>query len=480
MITQNTPIEILPFTINELTELNVEEGKGVLDILLRNLRLNLDIEYEANRINGIEYAQVYSELYQANLNASINYVATRTKLGYELNILKLQADQLAASLLKVPAEIAQIEAETEQIKLVTSSRIPAEIANIIKQGEIADKQLALTELELTLKAPAEIAQITAQTALITAQKSSVLEELTLVPHKALLLQGQVTQVGAETTLTLKNVDRIQEELAKIPLEAEILRKESLKSDAQISLVNKQVEEATLQLGKIPKEIEFIVAQTAKQTADIAQTTATTDRISKETLGKLPIEISNLAKVGLQAEAETQLTISRKAELLETIKKVPVEIEYMQSQITNMAKQTLILDKNLELKLGELDIQLQQIDINKAELDIKREQLLVTKAQVLSNQAQADLYKQKVVTEVAQTDATVIGTGSVIALNNLVLEGQISGYKRDAEQKSAKVMLDAWMIGAQNQEREANAINKLTDTSFGMVMTKLFQGIDLAI
>ena len=65
MITQNTPIEILPFTINELTELNVEEGKGVLDILLRNLRLNLDIEYEANRINGIEYAQVYSELYQA-------------------------------------------------------------------------------------------------------------------------------------------------------------------------------------------------------------------------------------------------------------------------------------------------------------------------------------------------------------------------------------------------------------------------------
>lgn len=451
MPTLNGPIEIAPFTITELTQLDVDTGTGVLDILLRNLRINLELEYNQNRINGVEYAQVYSELYQANLNASVSYVAMRTKLGYELRLLELQTEQLAASLLKVPAEIAQIEAETAQTNLITTSRIPADVL-----------------------------QVKAQTSLTDTQRLNVIEEMTLIPQRVTLLQGQVTQVGAETQLTLKNVDRLQQELAKIPLETEILRKESLRMDAQVNLVNKQVDEITLQLGKVPKEIELLAAQTAQQSAATAQTTATTDRITKETLQKLPIEVTNLTKQGQQLEAEVSLTTSRKAEIDASIEKIPVEIELTQAQIANMSRQSLILDKELELKRAEIDIRIQQLDIDRAELDLKREQLEIARAQVATTEAQTALYAQKVVTEKAQTDSTVIGVGSVIGLNNMVLQGQVNGYKRDAEQKTAKVLLDAWMVGAQNQEREANSINKLTDTQFGGVMTKLFQGIDVVL
>ena len=442
------PVEILPINIAEITQVDLE-GAGTLDVLLRSLRLNLSEEYDNNRINGPEYAQVFTDLHVAHLNAAITYSIQRQKLGYELGLLKLEGDIAEKNLLKVGAEIAAIEAGTRQTEYITTNKLPVDI------------QAVEAEISLTNQ-----------------RKANMVEEATLIPHQLALLQNQAGQVTAETALVVKNTERVTEELTKIPLEAEILRKQALREDASISLINKQVEEVTLNLGKVPKEIAMIEAQTQAQLANKEQSAATTARILRETELKLPIEIANLTKQGTVMDAEADLTVARTEEIDANIAKIPVEVAYLQAQVANMAKQNLILEKNLELKAGELDLQRQQIDLAIAELAIKREELEVAKASVLTQKAQADLYAAKVITETAQTQGGIAQPGSIIDWNNQVLEGQVTGYKNDALQKACKIYLDAWMVGAQNEVREANTLNRLDDTSFGTAMQVMLKGANI--
>ena len=473
------PVDITPVDIKELTE-SALDGKGILDVLLQTMNVHLADQYDQSRINGVEYAGAYTELYAANLNAAVNYSIQRQRLSYELANLQYQGMLTLSGVQKSEAEIKGIEANTLQTEYVTANQLPAQVANLIKEGELTGKRVTIAELDITTKIPAEVQQIQAGTLLTNTQKENIIEEMTLIQHKASLLGAQLSQSTAETQLTVKQTDRLQAELAKIPVEVEILRKQSLREDANISLVNKQVEEITLQLTKIPKEVLLVEAQTAMQASSKDQADATTARILKETQLRLPVEVANLTKQGEALNAEIGLTGARTQEVTANLAKIPVEVNYLQAQIANMTKQNLILEKNLELKSGELDIQAQQITLGYAEIDLKKEQLLVAKEQVKINEAQSALYMAKVVTEQAQTKGGVAEAGSVIDYNNQVLQGQIDGYKNDALQKTTKIYLDAWMIGAQAEIREANNINKLDDPSFGKVMTAMLKGVDISL
>lgn len=526
----STPVEIVPFDIPELTDKTID-GKGVLDVLLTTLRLQLDLEYNSGRIDGVAYADVFSDLYTANLNAAVNYVIQRNKLGYELANLELDGSLIAANIERagaeteqirlittdrIPAEVLQIKANTDRTNKETTEMLPAQIANLEKQGEVLDQQILestyrveyllpkelekitadiavttsqgnsidaqteQTRLVTASKIPADVLQTQSQTRLIETQRDNLLEEMTLIPYKLNLLDAQINQVKAESALTNKNTDRVTAELAKIPVETELLRKQVLRVDADIELTNKQVEAATAELTKIPLQVELLSAQVANQTASTAQTEATTTRITRETELRLPVEIDNLTKQGENIEADLALTQARTNEVTQNLAKIPVEINYLQAQVANMAKQNLIAEKNLELKQGELDIQAQQIQLGLTEIDLRKQQLEVAKEQVAINRAQAELYEAKVITENAQTQGNIAQEGSVIDYNNKVLQGQIDGYKNDALQKATKIYLDAWMIGAQNEVREANTTNKLDDPSFGKVITSMLTSIDIVV
>lgn len=445
-----TPVEILPVDIAELTEVKIE-GKGVLDVLLRTMDLHVAEQWDKGRIDGPEYAQVYTSLFTATLNASVNYVIQRNKLGYELANLELEGAMIEANIKRTDAEILGIEANTAQTNLITTERIPTEILGI-----------------------------KANTLLTGTQRDNLLEEMTLIPHRISQITAQIAQTTAETTLVNANTSRVQAELAKIPVEIELLRKQSLREDSNILLIGKQIETATLELTKIPVQVELLQAQVVGQTASTEQTTATTTRITRETELRLPVEIANLTKQGQMITAEIALSEARTTEVTANLAKIPVETDYIRAQIANMAKQTLIQEKNLELKSGELDIQAQQILLGLTEIDLKKQQLEVAKEQVAINKAQAELYTAKVTTEKAQTMGDIAQVGSVIDYNNKVLQGQIDGYKNDALQKATKIYLDAWMIGAQSEAREANAVNKLDDPSFGKVMTSMLNEIHIII
>lgn len=123
-----------PLVITDLT-LKTLDGTGVLDQMLATMRVHLGEQFDKERIQGTEYAEVYLGAFQSTLAAAIQFLLARRKLGLDL---KLQEAQISLT----TAQEDQIRAEMQ--------KIPYEIQALQKQLELADKQIAQADKQLEL------------------------------------------------------------------------------------------------------------------------------------------------------------------------------------------------------------------------------------------------------------------------------------------------------------------------------------------
>lgn len=123
-----------PLVITDLT-LKTLDGTGVLDQMLATMRVHLGEQFDKERIQGTEYAEVYLGAFQSTLAAAIQFLLARRKLGLDL---KLQEAQISLT----TAQEDQIRAEMQ--------KIPYEIQTLQKQLELADKQIAQADKQLEL------------------------------------------------------------------------------------------------------------------------------------------------------------------------------------------------------------------------------------------------------------------------------------------------------------------------------------------
>ena len=123
-----------PLVITDLT-LKTLDGTGVLDQMLATMRVHLAEQFDKERIQGTEYAEVYLGAFQSTLAAAIQFLLARRKLGLDL---KLQEAQISLT----TAQEDQIRAEMQ--------KIPHEIQALQKQLELADKQIAQADKQLEL------------------------------------------------------------------------------------------------------------------------------------------------------------------------------------------------------------------------------------------------------------------------------------------------------------------------------------------
>lgn len=103
--------------------------------MLATMRVHLAEQFDKERIQGTEYAEVYLGAFQSTLAAAIQFLLARRKLGLDL---KLQEAQISLT----TAQEAQIQAEMQ--------KIPYEIQALQKQLELADKQIAQADKQLEL------------------------------------------------------------------------------------------------------------------------------------------------------------------------------------------------------------------------------------------------------------------------------------------------------------------------------------------
>lgn len=70
----------------------------------------------------------------------------------------------------------------------------------------------------------------------------------------------------------------------------------------------------------------------------------------------------------------------------------------------------------------------------------------------------------------------VDDNSVIGKQKLLYAAQTEGYKRDAEQKAAKVVVDAWGIQRSTDSATSTASTNLDNASVGRIVGKLFAGV----
>ena len=259
--------------------------------------------------------------------------------------------------------------------------------------------------------------------------------------------AQIAQTQAQTDLTEQQVKSAEAEAHKIPVEISLLR-------------------SNLELAGVEKDLRIAQVGLAETEKDIAV---------YNLVNKTPVEVELLQAQTDNAQSQIALTEAQVVKITEENKVIPYNIERIQAEIANMTRQSDILEKELEIKISSLALQDKQLLLADAELEVRKLELEVKRAEVESAQAQAQLYAAKVLTENAQTmDAA--HPNSVLGSNIAVLRAQAAGYARDAEQKAAKILVDAWNVQRNTDESiQANAANLLYDTSIGQAVSALLRG-----
>ena len=259
--------------------------------------------------------------------------------------------------------------------------------------------------------------------------------------------AQIAQTQAQTELTEQQTKSAEAEAHKIPVEISLLR-------------------SNLELASVEKDLRIAQVGLAETEKDIAV---------YNLANKTPVELELLRAQTDNAQSQIALTEAQVIKITEENKVIPYNIERIQAEIANMTRQSDILEKELEIKISSLALQDKQLLLADAELEVRKLELEVKRAEVESAQAQAQLYAAKVLTENAQTmDAA--HPNSVLGSNIAVLRAQAAGYARDAEQKAAKILVDAWNVQRNTDESiSANAANLLYDTSIGKAVSAMLRG-----
>lgn len=218
--------------LEDLTTIDLQ-GSGVWDKLLRNMRVQLNDQFEKNRITGPTYGQVYAATYESTLQAAITLLLAKERQALEIKQLELQnqltqaqIDQINDQMQKTPYEIEQIKAQTENIKTETA-QTQYNIDHILPlQATGLELENQTREYNLNTVLPAQVAQANKQLELTEAQ-------IAVQNKQLVLLEEQVSQAKAQTEYYAQKV--ITE---KAQTDATVIGDGSV-IDVQVELMNAQ-------------------------------------------------------------------------------------------------------------------------------------------------------------------------------------------------------------------------------------------------
>tara|TARA_R110002012_G_scaffold318308_1_gene536412 strand:- start:56834 stop:57565 length:732 start_codon:yes stop_codon:yes gene_type:complete len=166
-------------------------------------------------------------------------------------------------------------------------------------------------------------------------------------------------------------------------------------------------------------------------------------------------------------------------------KIDYEVSILSRQATLLEEQANLAIIQTEVaestKQNNIDLIASQLDKLNKEIVILQAQNTLTLSNIDKTNTENDVLTQRVKSEEAQTKDDVDGVpvAGILGKQMTLFDNQAEGYIRDAEQKTAKIMSDAFVTRVSTDYDQANASNAgLDDANINSVMHKLKLGIGL--
>lgn len=172
------------------------KGSGLYEELMRTSDAHIKQEFEAGRLQGESYAQVYLSAMQANLQAAIQYLLSYETTNKNLEILdeQIKQNEKQNELLELQKEQLRISNAAAQFNL--ENILPEQHAQAVNQTAISSEQVTQAE---------------SQTTLLTEQLDTVDKQQELLDEQIKAAQAQTST--PEGGLLLAQYDKVQQEIA---------------------------------------------------------------------------------------------------------------------------------------------------------------------------------------------------------------------------------------------------------------------------
>lgn len=351
--------------LEDLTTIDLQ-GSGVWDKMLRNMRVQLNDQFEKNRITGPTYGQVYAATYESTLQAAITLLLAKERQALEIKQLELQnqltqaqIDQIHDQMQKTPYEIEQIKAQTEGIKTETA-QTQYNIDHILPlQATGLELENQTREYNLNTVLPTQVAQTEAQTSLTKTQEDQIRAEMQKVPYEIEVLQSQVEESKIKVLQEQYNLDNLM--------------------PAQLGQINTQT-------ASVVKETELKDYQLVNlYPAQLAGTLAQTENVQQDTaLKEYQVQFlypAQLAQANKQLElTEAQIAVQNKQlDLLqEQVNQAKAQTDYYAQKVITEKAQT---DATVIGDGSVIDV---QVDLMNAQKDGYKRNAEQQAAQIMSN------------------------------------------------------------------------------------------------
>jgi hypothetical protein len=121
----------------------VWEGSGVLDVLIKAVNENINIQYETNRITGADYANVYIASLDTCIKEAINFLLQKEAIDADT---KLKNAEIALKNAEIALKTAELPLKTAELAIRN-----AEVGAIQAEVLLKTKELELKDAEIELK-----------------------------------------------------------------------------------------------------------------------------------------------------------------------------------------------------------------------------------------------------------------------------------------------------------------------------------------
>ncbi len=411
--TDPTLPDVAPITLEDLTT-KVVGGDGVFDGLMSALTAHLDQQFERGRITGAEYAQVYLGSVTASMQFGVQFLLGRDRAVLE-NLQVLETIKLTqAQRVRAQADVQLARAQIQQAQLAT--------LELRLKAYTAYNQYASTKMDLVLGYNA-ILEAEGKQKLVSEQYESQRAQTLGTRSDGSTLGGVI---GNEIRWTDTKIELSAEELDT----ARAQTKETLKNGGAIQglvAIQKDISAATL--DKMSKE-----AQLMGENFEIARAQ------TKDTL-------SDGSAIGGIVALERQMKESQMLLAGENYEIARAQIR--DSLSTGGAFAGLVAVEKLT-KAAQRLLTEEQVDTARASTKdtLQNGQAIsgIAAKEKLLKDAQQKLVLEQYESQRAQTRGTLSTGESVVGLlgsQMRLYDQQVVSYKRDAESKGVKMLLDTW-------------------------------------